>query len=149
MSSAYIKGMICILTAQNPKSFEDGGNVVIDNAWLSQSNSKNYHHFFPKAYMKKNQLQIEEDLVNHIANITIVDGYLNKNVIKAKAPSAYMKDCKEKNHELEKTMKTHLIDDIDNFGIWDNDYKLFMKKRIKKIQEQLKERLIKRAYDEH
>lgn len=146
ISSAYVKGLICILAAQHPKSFADGASVVIDNAWLSQSNSKNYHHFFPKAYMKKAQALIDEDLVNHIANITIVDGYLNKNVIKDKAPSNYMTKFKTDNAALSSTMQTHLID-IDSFGIWNDDYSLFFEKRVKMIQEQLKNRLILKTYD--
>lgn len=146
LSSAYVKGLVCILAAQHPQSFVDGASVVIDNAWLSQSNSKNYHHFFPKAYMKKNQALIDEELVNHIANITIVDGYLNKNLIKDKAPSEYMKKFRKENKDLEKTMQSHLIE-INTFGIWTDDYNLFFENRVKKIQEQLKNRLIIKPYD--
>ena len=146
LSSAYVKGLICILSAQHPRSFADGAEVVIDNAWLLQSNSKNYHHFFPKGYMKKHQSLIDEDLVNHIANITIVDGYLNKNRIKDKAPAVYMKEFKQENPSLDSTMRTHLID-IDNSGIWDNDYNLFFESRISKIREQLLSRLIMKKDD--
>lgn len=146
LSSAYVKGLICVLAAQHPKSFADGALVVIDNAWLSQSNSKNYHHFFPKAYMKKNQALIDEDLVNHIANITIVDGYLNKNVIKDKAPSVYMMKFKNDNPAIESTMETHLID-VDDAGIWTDDYNTFFAKRVARIQEELKKRLVIRSYD--
>ena len=146
LSSAYVKGLVCILTAQHPQSFVDGASVVIDNAWLSQSNSKIYHHFFPKAYMKKNQALIDEDLVNHIANITIVDGYLNKNLIKDKAPSEYMTKFRKENKDLEKTMHSHLIE-INTFGIWADDYSLFFENRVKKIQEQLKNKLIIKPYD--
>ena len=141
LSSAYVKGLICILAAQHPKSFIDGANVVIDNAWLSQSNSKNYHHFFPKAYMRKNQSLIDEELVNHVANITIVDGYLNKNVIRDQAPSKYMKKFKKMNNNLSQTMNTHLID-VDDCGIWNDNYNEFFRKRILKFQEQLESRLI-------
>jgi len=147
LSSAYVKGLVCILAAQRPKSFADGAVVVIDNAWLSQSNSKNYHHFFPKAYMKKYHSLIDEDLVNHIVNITIVDGYLNKNVIKDKAPSVYMKKFKDDNTELKATMETHLIDDLDSYGIWQDEYSVFFEKRVNKIQQELKKRLILRSYD--
>lgn len=146
LSSAYVKGLVCILSAQYPQSFSDGAAVVIDNAWLSQSNSKNYHHFFPKAYMKKKQPLIDSDLVNHIANITIVDGYLNKNVIKDKAPSTYMKKFEGDNPNLGDTMKTHLID-VDTFGIWTDDYNAFFTNRVNKFQEELKKRLIIRGYD--
>ena len=146
LSSAYVKGLVCILAAQHPQSFVDGASVVIDNAWLSQSNSKNYHHFFPKAYMKRNQALIDEELVNHIANITIVDGYLNKNLIKDKAPSEYMAKFKHDNKNLAKTMQSHLIE-INTFGIWTDDYSLFFKNRVKKIQEELRDRLIIKPYD--
>ena len=146
LSSAYVKGLVCILTAQHPQSFADGATVVIDNAWLSQSNSKNYHHFFPKAYMKKHQSLIDEDLVNHIANITIVDGYLNKNVIRDKAPSSYMAKFNNDNVDLAATMQTHLID-LNNFGIWNDDYNVFFENRVKRIQEQLKRRLLMKGYD--
>ncbi len=147
LGSAYIKGLICILASQHPQSFLDSSEVTIDNAWLSQSNSKNYHHFFPKAYMKKNQPTVDESLVNHIANITIVDGYLNKVKIKAKAPSVYMSEFKEKNGKLAGAMKTHLINDLDSFGIWDNDYSAFFTSRITAIQSELKNRLIEKADD--
>ena len=130
----------------HPKSFIDDSTVVIDNAWLSQTNSKNYHHFFPKAYMKNYQSSIAEDLVNHIANITIVDGYLNKNIIRDKSPSEYRNDFKIANKNLKKTMETHLID-IDNFGIWSNDFSLFFEERIKKIRKELKKRIIIRDCD--
>ena len=146
LSSAYIKGLICVLAGMHPKSFIDDSTVVIDNAWLSQTNSKNYHHFFPKAYMKNYQSSIAEELVNHIANITIVDGYLNKNIIRDKSPSEYMNDFKIANKNLKKTMETHLID-IDNFGIWSNDFSLFFEERIKKIRKELKKRIIIRNCD--
>ena len=141
LSSAYIKGLLCILAAQHPVSFVDSSSVVIDNAWLSQSNSKNYHHFFPRAYMRKNQTLIDDELVNHIANITIVDGYLNKNVIRDKSPKEYMGMFKNENKNICYTMNTHLID-IDNDGIWENDYNKFFKNRLLRLQEQLEERII-------
>lgn len=147
LSSAYVKGLVCILTAQHPKSFLDGTEVTIDNSWLSQGNSKNYHHFFPKAYMKKYHHLIDENLVNHIVNITIVDGYLNKNVIKDKAPSIYMSEFREKNGNLAAVMDTHLIDDLDSFGIWNDDYNLFFDKRIENLKNKIKEKIIPKPFD--
>lgn len=52
-SSAIAKGILCILCTKTPKSFKDGANIKISNDWLLQSNSKNYHHFFPKKYAKQ------------------------------------------------------------------------------------------------
>lgn len=146
--SAYIKGILCILSAQNPVSFIDGHAVTIDNSWLSQGNSKNYHHFFPKDYMKKKQPLIPESLVNHIVNITIVDGWLNKGVIKSKAPSEYMGEFIKQNPDIATHMQTHLIDDIDEFGILTDDYNAFFESRIKKIHHEMTSLLIKRDSDD-
>ncbi len=48
---SFIKGILCIYAYQLPKSFNDNSIVNISNYWLKQANSKNYHHFFPKAYL--------------------------------------------------------------------------------------------------
>lgn len=75
---------------------------------------------------------IDEDLVKHIVNITIVDGELNKNIIKDKAPSNYMLKLKKDNPNLKTTMDSHLIDDVDAFGIWNDDHSVFFEKRTNK-----------------
>ena len=120
-----------------PKSFKNNNTLTIDNDWLSQSNSKNYHHFFPRAYMKREQPLIPESIVNHIANITIVDSYLNKSDIKDKAPAKYMDVYRQENPLLPSTMETHLIGDLEDFGVWSNNYSVFFKKRILTIAQAL------------
>ena len=141
--SAFSRGMLCILSAQGPRSFDDDVKVTIDNAWLSQGNSKNYHHFFPKKYMEKHHREIEAGLVNHVANITIIDSFLNKNVIKAKAPNVYMSDFIQKNEKINETMRTHLIElENDAFGVMNDNYILFFQKRLEAFQNELKKRLL-------
>ena len=39
-------------------------------------------------------------------------------------------------------MRTHLIGDLDEFGIWDNDYDRFLKMRAKSFSKELEKRLI-------
>ena len=39
-------------------------------------------------------------------------------------------------------MKTHLIVDLNEFGIWDDDYGKFFENRIKAISEELGKRII-------
>lgn len=142
---AYIKGLLCILAAQKPLSFNDNSDVIINNSYLKQANSKNYHHFFPKAYLKKQGF--ESDYINHIANITIVDDFLNKREIKAKAPSVYINEFKKINDDLDSAMKTHLIDDLYEFGVYDDDYDTFFAKRLELFSNELKKRLIFREND--
>ncbi len=141
---SYIKAILCIYAYHQPKSFSSDALINIDNSWLKRANSKNYHHFFPKAYLKNKS---DDSKINHILNITIVDDYLNKREIKAKPPSHYMKKFNETNPNLSDTMKTHLIDDLDSFGIWDDDYDTFFHNRAKQISEELKKRIILQDID--
>ena len=105
---SFIKAILCLYAYQQPESFASSAKVRVANDWLKRANSKNYHHFFPRAYL---EAQGEHPwYINHIANITIVDDYLNKRKIKAKAPSAYMRAFRRENPRLDETMRTHLID---------------------------------------
>jgi hypothetical protein len=137
---SYIKAILCLYAYQEPKSFNDHSIVRMNNGWLKQANSKNYHHFFPRAFLKRHGE--EEFFINHILNITIVDDFLNKRKIRAQAPSKYMQTFKKENVNIVETMKTHLIDDIDNFGIWEDDYDTFFEKRAEKVSNELKKKII-------
>ncbi len=138
-SNAFDKGVLCILAYFQPKRFNDNGIVILDNSWLNRSNSKNYHHFFPKAYLKKVG---KTDYANALANITFVDDYLNKREIKAKPPSKYiLKEYAKINPHLSDTLKSHLIDDINDFGISNDDYDKFLEKRSKKILNEIIKRI--------
>lgn len=97
----------------------------MDNSWLKMANSRNYHHFFPKSYFKKRGISNE----NSIVNITLVGGDLNKRKIRAKAPSIYIQDFMDENDGLQKSIKSHLINNIDDFGIHSDDYAIFLDKR--------------------
>jgi len=98
---------------------------------LKQANSKNYHHFFPKSWLKKQGY--EDRVINHIANITLVDDYLNKRVIGAQAPAVYIRKIQRENPSLERTLATHYIGKPESVGILNNDYELFFKKRCQKL----------------
>lgn len=132
---------MCLYTSFQPRAFDDDSRVNVDNDWLKQSNSKNYHHFFPKSYLKK--LNTADEKINNVLNITIVDDYLNKRKIKNKPPSEYMSEFQQENPKLESTMKTHLIDDLGDFGIWDDDFDRFLKHRAEAVSREIERRMIK------
>jgi hypothetical protein len=141
---AYIKALLCILAFHEPKSFNDGSVVRISNDWLKQANSKNYHHFFPRAFLQKKG---ESDhRINHIANIAIVDDFLNKREIGAKAPSKYMRKFAKQNQNFETCMRTHLIRPLD-FGVYEDDYDKFFRKRCQGFSRELKKRIIEQDVD--
>lgn len=143
---SYIKAMLCIFAHHQPKSFNDNSIVQINNNWLKQANSKNYHHFFPKAFIEKKGTTFQAE-GNHVLNITIVDDFLNKRKIRDNAPSIYMAKFAKHNPDIDSAMKTHLIDDLDEFGIWTDEYDKFIDKRALKVSEELKKRIIAQAVD--
>lgn len=143
-SRSYIKSILCLLAYHEPKSFVDGSIVRISNDHLKQANSKNYHHFFPRAYLRR--LGVADELANHIANITIVDDFLNKREIRDKPPGTYMPEFVRKNPKIESTMATHLIN-LHGFGIWENDYSTFLDARCRAIADALRERIIPQNVD--
>lgn len=142
---SFIKAILCLYAYHQPKSFNDNSLVNISNYWLKQANSKNYHHFFPKAFLTKKGE--EYFYINHIVNITIVDDFLNKREISANPPSKYMSKFNKVNEDLENTMKTHLIKNIESFGIWEDDYDKFYNARLKEISKELRKRIIEQEVD--
>jgi len=142
---SFVKAILCLYAHRAPKSFKDNSIVNIRNNWLKQSNSKNYHHFFSRSYLANKGE--EEWRINNIVNITIVDDYLNKREIGARAPYRYMQTFSGENNEIGEAMKTHLIDDLEKFGVWSDDYEKFLTMRSKAISRELKKRVIPREID--
>ena len=140
---SYIKAILCVLAEKEPKSFADNSIVRISNDWLKQANSKNYHHFFPKSYLKR--AGVEDAKINHIANITIVDDYLNKRVIGSKSPSQYVQMFNS-NIMIDETMKSHFID-LEAFGVFNDDFETFFTHRIAAISEELKNKIVMQPID--
>jgi hypothetical protein len=124
--NAYCKAILCLLAYQQPKSFDTNGLVILDNSNLKIATSRNYHHFFPKAYLESADPKHEPNLM---ANITLIDGYSNKHRIGKKAPSKYTKTFAKDNKDLPATLKSHLIGDLDNFGVSTDEYAAFIDRR--------------------
>jgi hypothetical protein len=58
-----------------------------------------------------------------------------------------MGEFRKRNPDLHATMDTHLID-LDEFGVWENDYDRFRRKRSEAISRELEKRIIRRDIDE-
>ena len=144
---SFIKAMLCLFVSKRPKSLPTGSNVVVDSSWISKKNSKNYHHFFPIAYMNQSGWKNSAYPVDHIANIVIIDSADNQS-IKAKAPSEYVAMFKKQNPDVKSALESHLIDDVVGFGINKNNYKKFFESRISRMCEELSKCVVKRTEDE-
>jgi hypothetical protein len=145
-SRSFVKAILCVLAHKEPKSFVDNSIVRLDNSYLKQANSRNYHHFFPKSWLEK---QGESWVrINHVANITLVDDFLNKRLIKAQSPRTYMKDFISKNPDIEKCLSTHLIKLNGSFGVMTDDYDTFFEARCKAISRELRKQIIPQEIDQ-
>lgn len=137
--NSFCKAIICIFSSFKPLSFDGDSEIELGNAYLKRANSRNYHHFFPKSYLRKQGY--EDWYINTISNITLVDDYLNKRTIGSKSPKVYMKQFVKTNKNIDGTMRTHLIDNLHEFGIMDNNYETFTNKRSSKILKEINKRL--------
>jgi hypothetical protein len=137
--NGYCKAILCLLAYQQPKSFDTNGLVILDNSNLKIATSRNYHHFFPKAYLESVDKRKEPNL---IANITLIDGYSNKHRIGKKAPSDYIEKFSKANESLDDSLKSHLIRDVESYGIHSDDYDQFIRRRSRAIALALNVKLL-------
>ncbi len=151
---SFIKAILAIYAAEKPRCFRTGGDVTLDNSYLKIARSKNYHHFFPKGFLNKKNINIVEEsfndgeekkdfYVNHILNITIIDAELNKGAIGARAPKDYLSGFQKEDPELKlkEHLKTHLIN-LDKDEVLENNYKKFFDNRAKRVSAEIKKRII-------
>ena len=57
--NSFCKAILCLLCYEEPKDFLDNGKVNLDNNYLRRAYSKNYHHFFPKSFLKRILLEMK------------------------------------------------------------------------------------------
>lgn len=137
-SQAFSKTILALLATLSPEKYNNGDLVNLQNDWMRQANSMNFHHIFPKAHLKKERREDWE--INRVLNISLVDDFLNKRVIGGRAPSDYMKEFRSENEGFEKTMESHLIR-VKNHprrsrhsaAIWSDDYDKFIEERAKDV----------------
>ena len=131
--NSNVKAILCLFASHKPRNFDDDSDVILDNSNLKIATSRNYHHFFPKAYVGKKYPGLDSNL---IANITLIDAASN-NKIGAKSPGHYVSEFESSNSKLSLSLRTHLINSAEGFGIPENDYELFIEKRSKAIENAL------------
>ena len=81
-SQAFSKTVLALLASLQPQKYSSGDLVNLRNDWMRRADSMNFHHVFPKSYLKKNDY--EDWKANRVLNISLVDDFLNKRVIRAR-----------------------------------------------------------------
>lgn len=99
--SAFTKAYLLLLAKKEPLNLLTGEKVDVGRA-LSNYNHKEYHHIFPKAFLKKKGK--DKGKINCLANFCYLPSLANKK-ISARAPSDYI---------LSKKVETNLFSEADS-----------------------------------
>ena len=132
-NEAFSKTVLAILAREDPRSFDTNSKIDLDNSAMQRGNSRNFHHFFPKAFLRKKGVGLAGYDANSVLNITLVDDYLNKRSIRARAPSEYLREFHAENSHFKRSMKSHLIDVSKSAAVWDDDYERFLLDRADEV----------------
>lgn len=135
LRNAFCKTILSLYSYLDPKSFKDGRDIDISNAF-SGYYKNNLHHFFPKNYLEK-VFDPQRERRDSIVNIAFAPAIVNIEMSDTE-PSEYISKFREENSNLDAILKTHLIDDLDKFGIATNNFSVFLEKRAEKIENQFR-----------
>lgn len=137
LSSSFAKTMLCFFASRNPLEFKNNTPVKLDLTF-ADANLKQLHHIFPQNFIKQETKEGDKlrDYTNSIANISLISQVSNREIWDTK-PSIYFAGFLKTNKELSKALKSHLIEDLESFGLTKDNFNLFLDKRSKAIAENI------------
>ena len=86
--SGVFKTMFLAFRAADARDWKTNLKIGLNHA--GKADAIEYHHVFPKAYLRRNKSEISSSLVDDIANLAFIGSETNK-LISDKAPSDYKK----------------------------------------------------------
>lgn len=129
-NSAFCKAFVVLLANYGPRNITNGAKIDTEVA-LSSFNMKEFHHIFPKEFLKTNN--VPSDKRNSLANICMLSSRENKHVSTA-APSDYLvKSYKNLSVERDEVFSSNLIPTEDTAPWKNDDYDAFLDKRASLI----------------
>lgn len=133
-NNAHSKLYAIFLAYQHPIDLLTGQRIDIDKA-LSWINQKEFHHFFPQAFLKAQGYNATE--INCLANIIFLSSSSNK-FISDKSPSQYLQEIeKAAGSDLQQWLDSNVIP-IDAFlAAKKDDFETFLAIRSAAINEKI------------
>lgn len=132
MNNAHAKLLGIVLAYHSPIDILTGQPVDVGHA-LSWTNAKEYHHFFPDAYLK--QRGVSGERINSLANLIMLSSASNKTITN-RAPSDYLRDVQAAaGGQLEKWLASNLISTEAYQAALIDDYDTFLKERARTIHD--------------
>lgn len=123
-----------LLASRNPRSFLDGAPVNTQRA-LAYPNRLEYHHIFPKAYLKK--LEVPMRQIDYHLNISMINLSDNREILDSK-PSDYFKKMEIRlGDQMVDVMKSHFINEAAIQCAKNDDYEGFITEREKELSNEI------------
>jgi len=132
-SNSFVRAFLLLLAQQKPFDLANGNIVDVGNA-LSQYNRKQYHHIFPRAFLKN--LNFTNDQINRAVNFCILPATSNR-LISDKNPSDYFVNIIPQANLI--TILNSNLAPIDITIYNNDDYDTFYKERAKIVFDKIKE----------
>lgn len=131
-NGAHAKSLGIMLSYLDPVDILTGNKIDVSKS-LSWLNSKEYHHFFPRDYLKNQGVTAKE--ANCLANIMLLTSSSNK-IISNRAPSDYLRAVqKAAGANLDSWLETNLISKEAFEAALQNDFNSFISIRSKDINQ--------------
>ena len=126
-NNPYVRAFLLLLAQKNPLNLLNSNKVDLGRA-LSKYNLKEYHHIFPRSFLKNKGMESEK--INSLCNFCFLPSDSNK-LISNKAPSDYIFNLIPENKYTE-ILESNLMP-IKKEIYQKDDYDEFLKQRAQKI----------------
>jgi hypothetical protein len=134
LDNALAKTLAIILAHNQPIDLLTGQRIDARRA-LSWVNSKEFHHFFPRDYLKS--VGVDSGKANCLANIIMLTSASNK-TISNKKPSTYLQQVQAMSgSNLADWLRSNLISEDAYKAAMADDYDAFITERAKSIDQRI------------
>jgi len=130
LRNAFVKTILALYSYNEPKNITDGRDVSLDSVFTGYY-KHNFHHIFPQAYLRSNQPD-KKELFDSIVNIMFIPRVTNNNILDT-PPSEYFAKLENENKNLTEILKHHLIFNLNESRLLENDLLAFLDYRAERI----------------
>lgn len=136
LNKATSTSFALVLAEKNPLSFLNGDRIDTYKS-LAYINRLEFHHIFPKAYLKR--MEFNDIKINYHSNICMLNLGDNREILD-KTPSSYFKDMQVNlGDKFSEVLESNYINDEALDCVWNDDYEGFVNARNKSIILRMKE----------
>ena len=136
LNNAHSKILALVLAYQHPKDILTGMSIDTDKA-LAWQNGKEFHHFFPQAFLKAKG--VSSSKASALANMVFLSSTSNK-AISDQPPSVYLKTLLDSHGESAKQwLASNLVNEDGIFAALEDDYEAFLTARAGAIDTRVKQ----------